>query len=488
MASVERPAGEPNCEPVESRIEEKTTPAVESSCEIPLGPDQRIEMIPVSTLKPYKHNARTHSRKQIRQVAESIRRFGFNNPVLVDDGNQIVAGHCRVAAATLLGLSKVPARRLSHMSEAEVRAYILADNRLAEQAGWDREVLAAELEVLIDNDWDVGVIGFDPGEIEIILDDTTEAKREAAGPEDRIPELGGSAVSRLGDLWILGGHRLICGDARDESTYELLLESEKAQLIFTDPPYNVPVQGHVCGKGSIHHREFAMASGEMNQQEFTTFLEIIFGRLVAHSQDGSIHQVFMDWRHMTEMLEAGRKVYTELKNLCVWVKKNAGMGTFYRSQHELVFVWKSGTAPHINTFELGQHGRSRTNVWEYAGISSMGAQGIELLKIHPTVKPVALVADALKDCSRRNGLVLDPFAGSGSTLLAAERTGRRARGIEIDALYVDAAVRRWQTYSGKFAVLAATGQSFEEIEEERAPSGSATPAAHSDMGPIAEAA
>ncbi len=431
-------------------------------------PDQRIEMIPLSQLKPHPRNARTHSRKQIRQLAESIKRYGFNNPILVDDRNRIIAGHGRVEAARLLGLAEVPTLRLAHMSEAEVRAYMIADNRLAEKAGWDREVLTAELECLIDLDFNIEVIGFDPGEVEIMLDDADETKREDAGPEDYVPPLTPSKpVSRAGDLWLLGKHRVVCGDARDPAAYELLLDGEKAQLVCTDPSFNVAIDGNVCGKGSIHHREFAMASGEMSPEAFTSFLKSVFVLLASHSQDGSIHQIFMDWRHMGEMLAAGNEVYSELKNVCVWVKKNAGMGSFYRSRHELVFVWKSGTAPHINTFELGQYGRNRTNVWEYAGIGSMGAHGIEQLRMHPTVKPVALVADALRDCSRRNGLVLDPFVGSGTTLIAAERTGRSARGIEIDPLYVDTAVRRWQTYTGKVAVLAATGQSFEEIEEQR---------------------
>ena len=199
--------------------------------------------------------------------------------------------------------------------------------------------------------------------------------------------------------------------ARDDESYKLLLDGDKAEYVIADDPYNVRIDGHVCGNGAVQHREFAMASGEMTSQEFTAFLETVFGRLVAHSQDGSIHAHFMDWRHMQEMLAAGNKIYSELKNLCVWVKMNGGMGTFYRSRHELIYVWKSGTAPHINTFELGQHGRYRTNVWEYAGITSMGQDRMEQLSMHPTVKPVALVVDAIKDCSRRNGIVLDPFLG-----------------------------------------------------------------------------
>jgi DNA modification methylase len=435
-------------------------------------PNHRIELIPVSRLAPYKGNARTHSRKQIRQIADSIKRFGFTNPVLVDNGGEIIAGHGRIAAAKLLGLSEVPTLRLSHMSAAEKRAYVLADNRLAEKAGWDRELLAIELQGLIDLDFEVELTGFEMGEIDIILDSAEDAKGETAGPEDEVPEpLEGPSVSQPGDLWRLGEHRILCGDALDRSAYERLLDGEKAEFIFTDPPYNVPIHGNVCGKGAIRHREFAMASGEMSREVFTGFLRTVYGHLVAHSEDGSIHDICMDWRHVAEMMAAGNEVYTELKNLCVWAKTNASMGSFYRSRHELVFVWKSGAGPHVNNFELGQHGRSRTNVWEYPGISAMRAGRLEELAMHPTVKPVALVADAIKDCSRRNGIILDSFLGSGTTVIAAEQSGRRARGIEIDAAYVDVAIRRWQAYSGKVATLAATGRCFEEIEESRTRAG-----------------
>ena len=238
--------------------------------------------------------------------------------------------------------------------------------------------------------------------------------------------------------------------------------------MFTDPPYNVAIDGHVCGLGRVRHREFAMGCGEMSEAEFTAFLEAVFDLLAENTVDGSIHQICMDWRHMGEMLAAGRTVYSELKNLCVWNKTNAGMGSFYRSKHELVFVWKAGTAAHINNFELGQHGRHRTNVWDYAGVNTMRAGRLEELAMHPTVKPVALVADAIKDCSRRGGLVLDPFGGSGTILIAAERTGRKARALEIDPHYVDVAVRRWQAYAGKSAVLAGSGETFETIADRRA--------------------
>ena len=435
------------------------------------GVDRHVEVIAVDLLKPSKANARTHSRKQIRQIATSITRFGFCNPVLIDDGNQIIAGHGRAEAAKLLGLNEVPALRLSHLSATEKRAFVIADNRLAEKAGWDREILAIELQGLIDLEFDVELTGFAMGEIDILLNDADEARRESAGPEDKIPEpTSGPSVTRIGDIWELGQHRLVCGDARDVRAYEKLLDGDKAQIVFTDPPYNVSIDGNVCGLGGIRHREFAMASGEMTPEEFTDFLASVFRPLVAHTTDGSIHYICMDWRHLAEMLSAGNAAYTELKNLCVWTKTNGGMGTFYRSRHELIFVWKSGTAPHINNFELGQHGRSRTNVWEYPGISAVRPGRLDELAMHPTVKPVALVADALKDCSRRDGIVLDPFVGSGTTLIAAERTRRRACCIEIDPVFVDVAIRRWQCFTGRWATLAGTGETFEQLEEERTPS------------------
>lgn len=428
--------------------------------------EQRIERVPTSRLKPHPRNARIHSRKQIRQIAESIRRFGFCNPVLVDDANQIVAGHGRVEAAKVLGLVDVPTLRLSHMSEDEVRAYIIADNKLAEQAGWDREVLAVELEYLVSLDIDVEAIGFEVGEIDLTLTDADEARSEASGPEDQLPDLDPvNVVSRPGDIWVLGNHRLLCGDARDGAAYDLLLGGDRASLIFTDPPFNVAISGHASRSVQKRDREFAMAVGEMTPQDFIDFQISVFRHLAAYSEDGSIHFVCMDWRHMGELLAAGHKVYAELLNVCVWAKTHFGMGSFYRSQHELVFVWKAGEAPHLNNLPHRSGGRSRSNVWQYPNVVRAGQS--EEYGFHPTVKPVQLVADAIKDCSKRNGIVLDPFVGSGTAVIAAERTGRRARAMDIDPRYVDVCVRRWQSYTGKAATLAGTGHSFGEIELER---------------------
>jgi DNA modification methylase len=424
-----------------------------------------FENKPTHSLRPYAGNARTHSPKQIKQIARSIDRFGFNNPVLVDDDNQIIAGHGRVEAAKLLNMKTVPTVRLSHLSETEKKAYILADNRLAEKAGWDNEVLAIELQGLVDLGFDVLLAGFEPAEVDIIIEGFED---ESEQPENLVPEEnGGPAVSRLGDVWMLGRHILVCGDSTDAATYKLLMNDDKAEFVFTDPPYNVKIDGNVSGLGRVKHREFAMASGEMSESEFTAFLSRVYAALCKYSTDGSIHQICMDWRHMREMLAAGDASYSELKNVCIWNKSNAGMGTFYRSKHEMVFIWKNGSAPHLNTFELGQYGRHRTNVWDYDGVNTMRAGRLDELAMHPTVKPVAMVADAIKDCSKRGSLVLDPFCGSGTTVIAAEKTGRRARAIELDPKYVDVAIRRWEQYTGKIAVLALWGDTFDEVSEAR---------------------
>jgi DNA modification methylase len=416
---------------------------------------------------PYPRNARTHSKKQIRQIATSIEHFGFVNPVLVSDDGEIITDHGRVEAARELGMKTVPTLALSHLNEAERRAYVLADNKLALNAGWDTELLAIELQGLIDLEFDIDLTGFGIAEVDLILDEAAEANPDGTDPaEDVLPPIPSHAVSQPGDIWRLGHHRLICGDARDCDVIHALLGNEQADLVFTDPPYNVKIDGNVCGSGSVRHREFAFASGEMSEEQFTRFLATTLGHVSAAIRDGAIAFVCMDWRHMGELLEAGQSCFSELKNLVVWNKTNGGMGSFYRSKHELIFVFKRGTAPHTNTFGLGDTGRYRTNVWDYAGISSMGAERAGELAMHPTVKPVALVADAIRDCSRRGEIVLDCFAGSGSTLIAAHRTGRRARLVEYDPLYCDTIIRRWQDYTGKQAICDGTGESFEERQEQ----------------------
>ena len=433
------------------------------------GASRAVIERPIDELTPNPRNARTHPQKQLRQLANSIERFGFNNPVYINDDGQILGGHGRVEAAKLLGMKQVPTLTLSHLSPAEQRAYMLADNKLALNAGWDPDLLAQELQELIDIDFDVDLTGFSLAEIDVILDDAREADPDTRdAPEDALPERSDAVVTQRGDLWKLGEHYLLCGDAREPADFARLMHGRKADLVFTDPPYNVRIDGNVCGLGSVKHREFAFASGEMSETEFTRFLTDTLGNAASVMRDGAIAFVCMDWRHMGELMTAGRHAFTELKNLVVWNKTNAGMGTFYRSKHELIFVFKHGTAPHTNTFGLGDSGRYRTNVWDHAGISSIGGARDEELAMHPTVKPVALVADAIRDCSRRGEIVLDCFAGSGTTLIAAEKTGRKARIIEYDPVYCDTIIRRWEGYTGRPAINVSTGEVFALIEEEKA--------------------
>ena len=428
----------------------------------------RIEQTPIHALRAQDRNARTHSKRQIRQIAASIKKFGFNNPILTDDGLNILAGHGRVEAAKLLNVPTVPTVRLAHLSETEKRAYIIADNALATKAGWDREILAIELQGLIDLGFDVELTGFEMAEIDLAISEWQENANKSPPPEDQVPESGSlPAVSRRGDLWLLGTHRLLCDDARAADAYVRLTAGRQVDLVFTDPPYNVRIDGHVSGLGRVQHREFAMASGEMTESEFIGFLEATLGAAIKVSRQGALHYVCMDWRHLFETLSAGRNLYHSFLNLCVWNKDNGGMGSFYRSKHELVLVFRVGAVSHTNNVQLGMHGRYRTNVWDYAGVNTFRRERLDDLAMHPTVKPVALIADAIKDASKRSEVVLDPFGGSGSTIIAAEKTGRQAYSMEIDPEYVDVAVQRWERYTGKSAILEGTTSSFEEIAEQR---------------------
>lgn len=428
-------------------------------------PDLNVEYRAPESLEPRARNPRTHSKKQLRQIADSIREFGFTNPVLLDERDGIIAGHGRVEAAKMLEMDEVPTIQISHLNADEIRAYVIADNKIAEQAGWDTEILAKEFKLLeaADLDFSLDITGFDLPEIDFMISDHSDKSGDEP-PED-IPPIDSScpAVSQCGDAWIIGNHHLVCGDATEPASFERLMGGHLARMVFTDPPYNVPIGGHVSGLGLTQHREFAMASGEMSPKEFTDFLRTVFANLSEVATDGSMHFVCMDWRHVREIVGAGWDVYAELKNICVWNKSNGGMGSLYRSKHELVFVFKKGTASHINNVELGRHGRHRTNVWDYAGVNTFSKERTNELAMHPTVKPVAMVADAIMDCSNRGDIVLDAFSGSGTTLIAAEQTGRRAFAMELDPLYVDVAIRRFEKQFGITAVLEGTGQTYDEV-------------------------
>ncbi len=424
---------------------------------------------PADQLKPDPKNARQHGKAQIKKLARGIGEFGFVMPILVDRSGGVIAGHARLLAAKQLRMAQVPTICLDHLSEAQIAAYKIADNRLGELSSWDDQLLAESLRdlSLLNLEFSLELTGFDMGEIDLRIESLEVAPEEAkADPADTVPEPAtGPAVTAPGDLWVLGRHRILCGSALEPDSYATLMDGQQAATVFTDPPYNVPIKGHVSGLGRFQHREFAMAAGEMSPAEFTAFLRQTCSLLAEHSRDGSLHMICMDWRHLPELLEAAGPVYTELKNLCVWAKDNAGMGSLYRSQHELVLVYKHGSASHRNNVELGRHGRNRTNVWSYPGVNSFGRKGEEgnLLALHPTVKPVKLVADAILDCSARGDIVVDAFLGSGTSLMAAERVGRRCFGLELDPLYVDTAIRRWQALTGEAARHAASGRSFDAL-------------------------
>jgi DNA modification methylase len=425
-----------------------------------------VEYKMLEELKPYSSNARTHKKHQIRQIAESVRAFGFTNPILIDSQNRIVAGHGRVEAAKLLSMTRVPTICLEDLAENQIRAYVIADNRLAELAGWDKSILSIELQNLLNldgDDFDVTVTGFEVAEIDQIVEEASSSTEM----DDVVPEpiLDHAPVTDPGDIWLLGKHRVLCGNSLYMETFKSLMGSRRAAVVFIDPPYNVRIDGHATGNGTIHHREFAMASGELSEVEFISFLSNSLHLLTMHSVNSAVHYVCIDWRHVGDLISTGKRIYDELLNVCVWVKNVGGMGSFYRSQHELICVFRKGKGPHRNNVQLGQFGRNRTNVWQYPGIQTQSKQGDEgnLLALHPTVKPVAMIADAILDCTSRGDIVLDSFLGSGSTLMAAERVGRICYGIEIDPLYVDVAIRRWQKQTGDFATHSVTGMRFDDI-------------------------
>lgn len=403
----------------------------------------------VDSLIPDRRNARTHPKRQLEQLAASIREFGFTNPILIDPDASVIAGHGRLLAAKAIGLSEVPTIVLADLSESQKRALRLADNKIALGAGWDLDLLKVELSEL-NLDFDLSLTGFSVGEIDVIL-------RETSDPADEvIPLVPVEPRTRPGDIWMAGDHRIGCGDGRNlEFLQEVMGPGTLADAAFLDPPYNVRVNGHANARG--RHREFAMASGEMSTEAFRAFLSDTLATCARVSRDGAVHYVCMDWRHMDDVSVVGKGVYGDFLNLCVWNKSNAGMGSLYRSKHELVFVYRVGKVQHFNAVELGRHGRNRTNIWDYPSVNSMAGSRREDLTLHPTVKPTALVADAIKDVTRRGEIVLDIFLGSGTTLIAAERSGRHFRGVELDPAYVDVALARWNAMTGQTPTLVKPG-------------------------------
>jgi DNA modification methylase len=427
-----------------------------------------ITYVSLSTLMPDPKNPRVHTPRQVRQISRSLQTFGFIVPILVDASNRIIAGHGRYHAAQLLRMTEVPIIMIEHLTPALLKAFQIADNALNESSDWAKVQLGLNLkELSVENIDLLEITGLETAVIDLAIEQFEASASGDDDPADRILEkLDDIPVSKIGDIWEMDKHRLMCGDARNLAHFKRLMGKRKAHAAFVDIPYNVRIAGHVSGKGSVVHREFEMASGEMSPREYTEFVVESLSPLAAFCLDGSLHFVCSDSQHVGEVLAAGREVYDCLKAWCVWVKDNAGMGSLYRSQHEMVLVFKNGTAPHRNNVELGRHGRSRTNVWTYPGANSFSGRKTDegnLMALHPTVKPVQLVADAILDCTARGEIVVDSFIGSGSTLIAAERVGRVCYGMEIDPLYVDVAIRRWQRHTGGNAVHAISGKRFDDI-------------------------
>lgn len=425
-----------------------------------------IKNVSLKQIRAYEKNAKNHPESQIQQIAASIRQFGFTNPILVDENLEIIAGHGRMAAAQLLGLDTVPVIRLAHLSDAQKRAYRLADNKIAENGGWNEDLLRLEISELeqICGDMDVSIMGFSDVELDILTMDNRTTADSKANNVPYIPE--NEIVTRPGDVWCIGDHRIICGNSLDAATFEMLLGTRQADMVLQDPPYNVKISGHVCGSGNVRHKEFQMASGEMSTDEFTQFLRKNFDLCAKHSRPGALQYNFMDWRHMGEILAAGNGVFANLVNMCVWCKSSGGMGSLYRSQHELCFIFKNGKDAHINNVKLGANGRYRTNVWQYAGVNAFGRHKADI-KMHPTVKPVEMLKDAILDVTRRDDVVLDTFLGSGSTLIAAHQSKRVCYGIELEPLYVDTAIRRYKELFGVDAVRKSDGKTYSELLTEK---------------------
>lgn len=427
-------------------------------------PDLKIDYLSPQQIQPRPRAYRKHSNKQIELIGKWLKRHGCVEPLLVDSENHIVCGEAVAEAAKRIGLNRLPVVRAEHMSDSELRAYALAANKLSEMSGYDDELLALELKEIDEllGDVDLSDLGFEPGEIDRLLGFTDGDKPEDEHWVDPDPAC---PVAKLGDVWQLGRHRLLCGDALNSERYDVLLDGEKAQLVLSDVPYNLPAK-QISGNGRFKHEDFVQGAGEMSKAEFTDFLTGAMQLMRKNSIDGSIHMLFMSWHYLSELLQAGHIAYDELKNICTWVKKSGGMGSFYRSQTEFIAMFKHGKAPHINNIQLGKFGRNRTNAWFYDGMNTYSAERDELLAQHATVKPLELMADAILDCSKKDGIVLDPFVGSGTTILAAEQTGRRAFAMELDPVYVDVALRRFIKATDYDPIRLTDGQKFSEIKLE----------------------
>jgi len=428
-----------------------------------------ISYVSINSLKAYPGNARRHSPAQIKKIARSLDEFSWTNPLLVTADGEIICGHGRWEAAKLRGDSQVPVIVLDDLTEAQRRAYILADNAIAEKSRWDRDMLRTELQGLIELGYDVELTGFDTIEIDTLLtvgEEPSPAEEEVV----EVPDGTEPPLTRLHDHWVIGRHHLVCADARLPESYERLLGDVRPELTFVDPPYNVDA-GRISGLGRVKHGNFVQGSGELSDGAFVhDFLRPMLRCLTRFCNAGAIAFICCDWRMDPLLREAATGVLKEQKNLIVWGKTSAGLGSFYRSQFELIQAWKISAGPTINNFGLGEGGRHRSNLWIYEGANVFRRGRMEDLSDHPTVKPTRLIADALLDCSRRGGVVIDPFLGSGSTLAAAEMTGRTGYGLELDPRYCDVILRRLAKATGATPSLL-DGTSIEDVRAARHCSG-----------------
>jgi len=427
--------------------------------------DLKIENIAIGEIHPYAKNAKNHPEKQIQQTAESIKHYGFNNPLILDENNEVIAGHGRLDAAKVIGLDTVPVIRLSHLTEVQKRAYRLADNKIASNGGWNEGLLRLEISELetICDDLDISITGFDDIEIDVLMN---PEQKDADPKVNNVPYISESEiVSKVGDIWNIGEHRIICGNALDDLVFEKLMQGKLADLIESDPPWNIPARA-IGGNGKIKHADFKMAAGEMSESEFTQFLIDNFKLCSKYSTKRALCYHWIDFRHISEIMSAGKQAYDSLINLCVWTKHNAGLGSFYRSQHELCFVFCNGKESHVNNVELGRHGRYRSNVWSYPGVGGFGKNKNDL-KYHPTVKNFSMIKDLILDASSRGDLVLDTFLGSGTTLIAAHQAKRICYGIELEPLYIDTAIRRFKELFGIDAIRESDGKTYTELLAEK---------------------
>ena len=430
---------------------------------------KKIEDTPIQSIKPNPLNPIKYPPAKLAKFANYISRYGTDFIVVLDTENQIVTGYAQWRAAELAGRKTVPTVKIDHLSREEVLTFMLADQKLAEAVEWDDKQLKSIFHILTDyqlvceTDYDLSLTGFETSEIDNFVfidgpeDDLSQVEQLLEKIENQKP------VSKEGDIWLMGHHRLLCGDSLVLDNYKLLLKDKQINLVATDPPYNLKISGFVSGNGAVKHREFKNGSGEYHSSGFTKFLSTAMSHSCTALANGGLVYVFMDWRHVTELLAAADELKLQQLNLCVWDKGCGGMGSFYRSQHELAFVFRHGDKQHRNNIMLGKHGRNRTNVWRYPS-ANMSQEGREMLKNHPTPKPVPMIMDIIKDVTKPGDIVLDPFMGSGTTLIAAEKTGRYAYGIDADPLYVDLAVRRWELLTGKKAMHAVTGMSFADTQ------------------------